>query len=48
MKRHLECAEQAKSTSNLSKYCACHEIFKFKIAAETLLIASANLKTIRG
>ena len=24
MKRHLECAEQAKSTSNLSKYCACH------------------------
>ena len=24
MKRHLECAEQAMSTSNLSKYCACH------------------------
>ena len=24
MKRHLECAGQAKSTSNLSKYCACH------------------------
>ena len=24
MKRHLQCAEQAKSTSNLSKYCACH------------------------
>ena len=24
MKRHLECAEQAKSTSNLTKYCACH------------------------
>ena len=24
MKRHLECAEQAKSTSNLSKSCACH------------------------
>ena len=24
MKRHLECAERAKSTSNLSKYCACH------------------------
>ena len=48
MKRHLECAEQAKSTSNLSKYCACHEIFKFKIAAETLWIASANIKTIRG
>ena len=48
MKRHLECAEQAKSTSNLSKYCACHEIFKFKIAAETPWIASANRKTIRG
>ena len=47
MKRHLECAEQAKSTSNLSKYCACHEIFKFKIAAETPWIASANRKTIR-
>ena len=24
MKRHLECAEDAKSTSNLAKYCACH------------------------
>ena len=24
MKRHLQCAEQAKSTSNLTKYCACH------------------------
>ena len=48
MKRHLQCAEQAMSTSNLSKYCACHEIIKFKIAAETLWIASANIKTIRG
>ena len=47
-KRHFQCAEQAMSTSNLSKYCACHEIFKFKIAAETLWIASANIKTIRG
>ena len=47
-KRHLQCAEQAMSTSNLSKYCACHEIFEFKIAAETLWIASANIKTIRG
>ena len=28
------------------KYCACHEILK--IAAETLWIASANIKTIRG
>ena len=24
MKRHLECAEDTKSTSNLTKYCACH------------------------
>ena len=48
MKRHFQCAEQAMSTSNLSKYCACHEIFKFKIAAETLWIASANRKTIRA
>ena len=24
MKRHLEGAEQAKSTANLTKYCACH------------------------
>ena len=47
MKLHFQCAEQAKSTSNLSKYCACHEIFKFKIAAETPWIASANRKTIR-
>ena len=47
MKLHFQCAEQAMSTSNLSKYCACHEIFKFKIAAETLWIASANRKTIR-
>ena len=24
MKRHLQCAEQQASTSNLTKYCACH------------------------
>ena len=48
MKRHLQCAEQAKSPSNLTKYCACHEICKFKISAETPWIASANRKTIRG
>ena len=24
MKRHFQCAEQAMSTSNLTKYCACH------------------------
>ena len=47
MKRHFQCAEQAKSPSNLTKYCACHEICKFKISAETPWIASANRKTIR-
>ena len=47
IKSHLQCAEQAKSTSNLTKYCACHEIFKFKISAEAPWIASANRKTIR-
>ena len=47
MKRHLECAEQAQSASNLTKYCACHEICKFKLSAETPWIASANRKTIR-
>ena len=47
MKRHLQCAEQAQSASNLTKYCACHEICNFKISAETPWIASANRKTIR-
>ena len=47
MKRHLHCAEQAKSPSNLTKYCACHEILKLKISAETPWSASADRKTIR-
>ena len=47
MKLHFQCAEQAMSTSNLTKYCACHEICKFKLSAETPWIASANRKTIR-
>ena len=47
LKRHLQCAEQAQSASNLTKYCACHEICKFKTSAETPWIASANRKTIR-
>ena len=42
MKRHLQSAEQAQSASNLTKYCACHEICKFQISAETPWIASAN------
>ena len=28
MKRHLQCAEQAKPPSNLTKYCACHEVLR--------------------
>ena len=47
MKRHLQCAEQAQSATNLTKYYACHEICKFKTSAETPWIASANRKTIR-
>ena len=35
LKRHLQCAEQVKSPSNLTKYCACHEILKLKISAKT-------------
>ena len=47
MKRHLQCAEQGQSATNLTKYCACHEICKFKTSAETPWIASANRKTMR-
>ena len=47
MKRHLQCAEHAQSATNLTKYCACHEICKSKTSAETPWIASANRKTIR-
>ena len=38
---------KAKSPSNFTKYCACHEILKLKISAETPWSASANTKTIR-
>ena len=48
MKRHFQCVEQVKSPSNITKYCACHEILKLKIWAETPWSASANRKTIRG
>ena len=34
-KRHFQCVEQVQSPSNLTKYCACHEILKLKISAET-------------
>jgi len=32
---HFQCVEAVKSLSNLTKHCACHEILKFKISAET-------------
>ena len=35
MKRHFQCVEQVKWPGNLTKYCACHEILKLKISAET-------------
>ena len=35
MKPHFQCVEQVKSPSNLTKYCACHEILKLKISADT-------------
>ena len=35
MKRHFQCVEQLKSPSNLTKYCAYHEILKLKISADT-------------
>ena len=46
-KRHFQCAQQAKPPSNLTKYCACHEIRSFMISAQNPWIASANRKTIR-
>ena len=48
MKPHFQCVEQVKSPSNLTKYCAYHEILKLKISSETPWSASANRKTIRG
>ena len=32
MKRHLQCAEQQVSLSNLTKYCACHQKWHCKIS----------------
>ena len=32
MKRHLQCGEQQVSSSNLAKYCACHEKWPSKIS----------------
>ena len=35
MKSHFQCEQQVKSPSNLTKYCAYHEILKLKISADT-------------
>ena len=43
-KRHLQCAEQQVSRSNLTKYCACHA----ERLAYLVLITYATLFTVRG
>ena len=43
MKRHLQCAEQQASPSNLTKYCACHE----KWCASLLVVTYATSFTMR-
>ena len=44
MKRHLQCAEQQVSRSNLTKYCACHvERLKY-----LFLITYETSFTVRG
>ena len=35
MQPHFQCVEAVKLPSNLTKHCACHEILKLKISAET-------------
>ena len=44
MKRHLQCAEQLVSSSNLTKYCACHE----KWISCWILFTHETLFTMRG
>ena len=44
MKRHLQCAEQQESSSNLTKYCACHE----KWISCWILFTHETLFTMRG
>ena len=47
MNCHVQYTEQLKSPSNFTEYCACHEMFKLKISAETPWIASADIKRMR-
>ena len=44
MKHHLQCAEQQESSSNLTKYCACHE----KWISCWILFTHETLFTMRG
>ena len=44
MKRHLQCAEQQVSRSNLTKYCACHA----ERLTYLVLIAYETSFTVRG
>ena len=44
MKRYLQCAEQQKSASNFTKYCACHE----KWISWLILVTNETLFTMRG
>ena len=51
MKRHLQCAEQQASPSNLTKYCACHAKLHSKIKdkfAENSWSVNSNAGTIRA
>ena len=44
MKRHLQCAEQQVSSTNITKYCACHE----KWLASLMLVTRETSFTMRG
>ena len=44
MKRHLQCAEQQVSSTNVTKYCACHE----KWLASLILVTYETSFTMRG
>ena len=44
LKRHLQCAEQQDSSSNVTKYCACHE----KWDAWLILVTYETSFTMRG
>ena len=44
MKRHLQCAKQQKSLSNITKYCACHE----ELPSSLILVTYETSFTMRG